>query len=146
MFRKQYFFYIVIQLRNRFYIWNYCWPRVTIWRRDGLYFSFSLMGLQILEVYNYGFISGVTYLTTTMSCVLATCKRFSRKTKEAGRKVVYYRFAKDKALCKDELTKCKREDSVYCLFSPNYYEDDMKNKLYYNCIRNVNSKNQLHLL
>lgn len=65
-----------------------------------------------------------------MSCVVATCERCSGNTKEAGRNVVYYRFAKDKALCKDELTKFKREDEVKCLFSPNYYEDDMKNRLY----------------
>lgn len=64
-----------------------------------------------------------------MSCVVVTCKRCSRNTKEAGRNVVYYRFAKDKDLCKDELTKCKREDKVNYLFCPNYSEDDMKNRL-----------------
>lgn len=52
-----------------------------------------------------------------MSCVVVTCERCPRKTKEVGRNVVYYRFAKDKALCKDELTKCKREDKINYLLT-----------------------------
>lgn len=68
---------------------------------------------------------------------MATCGNYSRKTEEAGRNVVYHRFPKDSDLCKDCLTKCKKEDAVNCKsaiicsdhFSLINYEDVVKNRL-----------------
>lgn len=54
-------------------------------------------------------------------CAVALCKNYNRLTK--GTEIKYFRFPKDKELCKKWIIACRREDEI-----------NLKNGNIYDCV------------